>query len=98
MAVINMRTLSRETARVFDELEANPQTLLVTRDGRPFVRMTLVSPIEQALYDELIAEGIDPFAPVVVRDDLEPLPPAKPGEKSVSDYLMEDRDSYYNEP
>jgi hypothetical protein len=53
---------------------------------------------EQAMYQELIAQGVDPFNPPRIDPTWQPAPPVAPGEKSASDYLMEDRASYYDEP
>mgnify|MGYP000872784541 CR=1 FL=1 len=97
MAVISVRTLSRETARVVDGLAGESEGVVVTKDGVPVARMVPISAVERELYAHLIAQGIDPFAPPVVREDLRPLPPVKEGQPSLSDHLMSERDSYYGE-
>jgi antitoxin (DNA-binding transcriptional repressor) of toxin-antitoxin stability system len=93
-----MRTLSRETAKVLDYLPAETSGVIVTRDGRPVARISPLSVFEQAMYQELIAQGVDPFNPPRIDPTWQPAPPVAPGEKSASDYLMEDRASYYDEP
>ena len=98
MATITMRTLSRETARVLDELPSDVGGVVVTRDGVPVARLSPLSVFEQAMYAELIAQGVDPFTPPPIDPNWQPAPAVAPGEKSASDYLMEDRNSYYDEP
>lgn len=98
MTAITMRTLSRETKRVIAELPQEPTGVVVTLDGRPVARLTPMSAFEQALYAQLIAEGVDPFNPPQVDPNWKPLPPVAPGEKTATDYLMDDRNSYDDEP
>lgn len=97
MATITMETLARETARVFDDLVVSGEPVSVSRDGVEVVWLVPMSPVEQKFRAKLRAQGIDPDAPPVVRRDLKRLPPTPPGEKSAFDYLMEERDSYYEE-
>jgi len=98
MATITMRTLSRETARVLDELPGDTAGVVVTRDGVPVARISPLSAFEQAMYTELIAQGIDPFNPPPVDPTLKRAPAVAPGAKTASDYLMEDRGRYFDEP
>jgi antitoxin (DNA-binding transcriptional repressor) of toxin-antitoxin stability system len=98
MPAITMRTLSRETARVVEELAASPGGVVVTRDGIPVARVLPVSAVERELYAHLIAMGVDPWNPPEPDPEWTMAPPSAPGEKTASDYLMEDRDSYYEEP
>ncbi|MGC4175611.1 type II toxin-antitoxin system Phd/YefM family antitoxin [Demequina sp.] len=98
MATITMRTLSRETAKVLDELPSATSGVVVTRDGVPVARISPLSAFEQAMYAELIAQGVDPFTPPPLDPNWEPLPRVAPGQKSVSDYLMEDRRGYDEKP
>jgi len=97
MATITMRTLSRETARVVDEVVASGDAVSVSRDGVEILWLVPMSPVEQRFRAKLRAQGIDPDMPPQPRYDLELLPPNPPGEKSAFDYLMADRDSYYDE-
>lgn len=98
MTTITIRTLSRETARVADELVSTGDPISVSRDGVEIFWLVPMSPVERKFRANLLALGIDPDVPPEPRDDLELLPPTPPGEKSAFDYLMEERDSYYEEP
>lgn len=95
MTTITMRTLSRETARMLDQIHASQAPVVITRDGVPTARLVPMSPVEQALYKRLIDMGVDPTTPPPPNRDLKPLPPTPPGQKSAFDYLMDERDSYY---
>ena len=95
MTEITIRTLSRETARVLDEITASQSAVVITRDGVPTARLVAMSPVEQSLYKRLLDMGVDPSKPLPVPPGLKPLPPTPPGHKSAFDYLMEERDSYY---
>jgi len=88
-----MRTLSRETARVLDELPSESTGVIVTRDGIPVARITPISAIERELYERLAARGVDINNPPPVDPTWHPAPAVAPGEKTASDYLMEDRAS-----
>lgn len=90
-----MRTLSRETARVLDEIRDIGSRVVITRDGEEVAVLTPMSPVERVLRQRLREQGMDPDVPPTPRTDLKRLPALKPGEKSPFDYLMEERDSYY---
>ena len=89
-----MRTLSRETKRVLNEVAASSSAFVITKNGSPVARLTPISAFERESYSQLIAEGVDPFNPPRIDPTWDPLPPVSPGEKTVTDYLMEDRNSY----
>ncbi len=93
-----MRTLSRETARVLDDLGDAAGGFIVTRDGVPFARLIALSPVEREFYQALVARGVDPGLAPTVRDDLVPLSPDANGGPPASSLLLEDRASYYREP
>lgn len=97
MATITARTLSRETSRVLDEVADAREGLVVVRDGIELARLTPISDIEREFRARLRAQGVDPDVPPTPRFDLKVMAAAAPGEKTVSDYLMEDRASYYDE-
>jgi prevent-host-death family protein len=98
MKTITMRTLSRETARVLDELRDGHAGVVVSRDGEEVAVLTPMSPVERAMRARLREQGVDPDNPPPPDPDLTMLPPTPAGEKSAFDYLMEERDSYYREP
>lgn len=98
MSMITMRTLSRETARVLDELTGTPQGVVVTRDGIPVARVVPISAPEREMVVALEAQGLDPWNPPPLDPTWHTAPAAKPGEMTASDYLQEERDSYYDEP
>lgn len=98
MTEITIRTLSRETARVLDEITASQSAVVITRDGVPTARLVAMSPVEQSLYKRLVDMGVDPTTPPPLNPNLQPLPPVGPGEKTLSELLMEERDSYYEDP
>jgi len=98
MTTITMRTLSRETARVLDELGTSPQGVIVTRDGVPCARVVALSPVELAMCESLIERGLDASAPPTVRQDLVALAGARHTGASASALLLDDRASYYTEP
>lgn len=92
MNTIPMRTLSRETARVLNELPAHPDGMIVSRDGEDYARITLLSPLEIAMRQQLRAAGVDPDAPVPPPDpSLRPAPAVQA--TTASEYLRADRDS-----
>lgn|GEM_PF-1930498 len=91
MSTITMRTLSRETARVLDELPAAVHGVIITRDGIPVARLTPVSAVERELYERLAAQGVDIDNPPPIDPRWKRAPAVAPGEKTASDYLAEDR-------
>lgn len=93
-----MRTLSRETARVLDDLGDAVGGFIVTRDGVPFARLVALSPVEREFHKELARRGLEPDLAPTVRDDLAPLSPDANGGPPASSLLLEDRASYYREP
>ncbi len=97
MSTITMRTLSRETARVLDELPGEVSGVVVTRDGVPVARLTPISVVERDLYARLAAHGVDIDNPPPIDPDWKRAPAVAPGEKTVSDYLAEDRNSGYEQ-
>lgn len=93
MTTVSIRTLSRETARILDEIESHRRGVIVTRNGQEVARIVPLSPLERAFRAQLVAQGVDPDSP--------PLPPPVPltraprvplGHKTASDHLHEDRD------
>ena len=97
MTAITMETLARETARVFDDLAESSEPFVITRDGVPVAHLVRISDFERQLYADFEAMGVDPHAPPTIDRDWKSLPPVAPGEKTATDYLMEDRGSYYEE-
>ncbi len=95
MTTITMRTLSRETARVLDEIRDTGTRVVVTREGEEVAVLTPMSPVERALRQRLREQGMDPDVPPTPRTDLARFPAQKADEKSPFDHLMEERDSYY---
>lgn len=95
MATISIRTLSRETARVLDELSSSGARVVITRDGQEVAVLTPMSPIERAFRQRLREQGVDPDDPPTPHNGLSSFPPAKPGETTPFERVMEERDSYY---
>lgn len=98
MSTITMRTLSRETAKVLDQLPSETSGVVVTRDGVPVARLTPISAVERDLYARLAERGVDIDNPPPIDPAWKRAPAVAPGEKTASDYLMEDRASDSNEP
>lgn len=98
MTTITMRVLSRETAKVLDELPGKTSGVVVTRDGIPVARLTPISTIERELYARLLERGVDIDNPPPIDPAIRRAPAVAPGEKTASDYLMEDRASDRTQP
>lgn len=95
MKPITARMLSRETARILDQVAAEAEPLTIFRDGHPVARLVPISQAERNLYDQLLASGVDPDSPPPLDPSIQRLP-APLGDTTASEHLQRERDSYYD--